>query len=253
QTDEAAPMLARLKSAGAPYADALSAAGSPGGSGGLGIDDLTMLAKTQNDIPIARRALRESPAMISADNLLSADECVYVVCASAPLMQPSRVVDSEIGGAAGAQYRTSDGAVIGLVDLDLALVAIYARLARAAGVPNENCELIGVLRYRPGQEYKPHHDYLPEDAKDYSEVRRAGQRARTLLVYLNDGYEGGETKFPTLDVVHRGKTGDGFVFHNLDGSGAPDPRTLHAGAPVTRGEKWLLSLWCREKRFWFWR
>ena len=142
--------------------------------------------------------------------------------------------------------------MFGLLDLDLALIAIYARLAHFAGVPHENCELMGVLRYAPGQEYKPHHDFLPEDAEDYSEVKRSGQRSRTLLIALNDEYEGGETIFPKLDVKLRGAPGDSFVFHNTDADEKPYPETLHAGAPVASGEKWLLTLWCRARSFWFW-
>jgi len=77
---------------------------------------------------------------------------------------------------------------------------LYARLAQIAGVPFENCELMGILRYAPGQEYFPHHDYLPEDAADYSEVKRSGQRIRTLLITLNDDYDGGETAFPVAGM-----------------------------------------------------
>ncbi len=199
-----------------------------------------------------KETLHEAPALYRIPALLSRDECDYVICASAPLLTPSLVVDPEKGAADHAQYRTSEGALISLLDLDLMLVSIYRRLALAAEIAWGNCELIGVLRYRPGQEYKPHRDYLPEDANDYSEVRRSGQRAKTLLVSLNDAYTGGATVFPELKIEHKGQTGDAFVFENTDGAGAPYPETLHAGAPVAKGEKWLLSLWCRERRFWFW-
>ena len=185
-------------------------------------------------------------------SVLTMEECDYVICASAVLLTPSMVVNSETSTASHAQFRTSDGAMFGLLDLDLALIAIYGRLAHFAGVPHENCELMGVLRYAPGQEYKPHHDYLPEDAADYSEVKRSGQRTRTLLIALNDDYKGGETAFPKLDIKLRGAPGDSFVFHNTDAEEKPYSETLHAGAPVVSGEKWLLTLWCRARGFWFW-
>ena len=199
-----------------------------------------------------REELLQTPGVYRVNGLLSRDECDYLICAAAPLLTPSLVVDPKMGKADHAQYRTSDGALFGLIDLDLVLIALYERLARAAGVAWANCELIGVLRYRPGQEYKPHHDYLPEDDNDYSEVKRSGQRARTLLVSLNDSYEGGATVFPRLDLEFRGGVGDALVFANTDGDEKPYPETLHAGAPVRSGEKWLLSLWCRSRRFWFW-
>jgi hypothetical protein len=218
----------------------------------MSVSDLAAIAKTFSEQDWTKSPLHDRPALYKVPALLTLDECDYVICASAPLMTPSLVVDPEKGAADHAQYRTSEGALISLLDFDLMLVSLYRRLAMAAGVNWGNCELIGVLRYRPGQEYKPHHDYLPEDANDYSEVRRAGQRQKTLLVSLNHAYAGGATVFPKLGIEHKGETGDAFVFENTDGAGAPYPETLHAGAPVAKGEKWLLSLWCRERRFWFW-
>jgi hypothetical protein len=79
------------------------------------------------------------------------------------------------------------------------------------------------------------------------QVRMHGQRAATLLVYLNDAFEGGETDFPRAGVRYRGQTGDAILFHNVDEKGAVDPQTLHAGLPPTRGEKWLLSKWMRDR------
>lgn len=214
--------------------------------------DLMKLSTLPNAVGAMHTGLSATPEVYRVNGLLSRDECDYLICAAAPLLTPSLVVDPKKGKADHAQYRTSDGALFGLVDLDLVLIALYERLARAAGVDWANCELIGVLRYRPGQEYKPHHDYLPEDDNDYSEVKRAGQRAKTLLVSLNDSYEGGATVFPRLNLEFRGGVGDALVFANTDGDERPYPETLHAGAPVVQGEKWLLSLWCRSRRFWFW-
>ena len=76
-----------------------------------------------------------------------------------------------------------------------------------------------------------------------------GQRAVTALVYLNDGYEGGETDFPELGWKYRGRKGDALLFWNLTPQGEPEPRTLHAGLPPTSGEKWLYSKWIRQKPF----
>jgi hypothetical protein len=39
------------------------------------------------------------------------------------------------------------------------------------------------------------------------------------------------------------------IFDNLAPDGQPDPRTLHAGLPVREGEKWLATLWLRERRY----
>ena len=57
--------------------------------------------------------------------------------------------------------------------------------------------------------------------------------------------EGGETHFPELDITVRGAVGDLLIFRNLDAQGMPDPRMLHAGLPITAGEKWLATRWIR--------
>ncbi len=253
--DEGKALAAKLRDAGAPLAHRLSDPdGERGATQPVTIEEIAAAAAAAQTAGAdqAARALNTGPDILHFEKALTPEECDYVICASAPLLTPSRVVNSETSKADHAQYRTSDGAMFGLLDLDLTLIAIYTRLSQYAGVPIENCELMGILRYTPGQEYKPHHDFLPEDAADYSEVKRSGQRIRTLLIALNDDYEGGETLFPKLDVSLRGAPGDAFLFHNTDEREEPFPNTLHAGAPVVSGEKWLLTLWCRARPFWFW-
>jgi prolyl 4-hydroxylase len=77
------------------------------------------------------------------------------------------------------------------------------------------------------------------------------QRILTALVYLSDDYEGGETTFPHIGLSFRGRTGDALIFRNAGPDGRPDPLSLHAGLPVTKGIKYLASRWIRAKRFAF--
>jgi len=103
-----------------------------------------------------------------------------------------------------------------------------------------------VLHYEVGQEFAAHHDYLDVSFPGYArDVQKHGQRALTLLVYLNDDYDGGHTAFPLLDLRYKGRKGDALAFWNLADDGTPAPRTLHIGTAPTRGEKWLLSQWIR--------
>ena len=74
----------------------------------------------------------------------------------------------------------------------------------------------------------------------------------TVLVYLNDVEEGGGTDFPELGVTVTAKKGDVVVFHNVINetpvASHPKihPKSLHAGMPVIKGEKWMVNLWFRE-------
>ncbi len=99
-------------------------------------------------------------------------------------------------------------------------------------------EPLQVLRYAPGQEYRPHFDAID---------RADNQRVLTFLVYLNDGYEGGETRFLHSGLTVKGKKGDGLLFRNAGQDGRPDPNSQHAGLPVTSGEKFLASRWIRQR------
>ena len=69
----------------------------------------------------------------------------------------------------------------------------------------------------------------------------------TFLLYLNDGYEGGETDFPSAGLSFKASTGDALFFANVTREGRPDPLGLHAGRPPLSGEKWILSQWIRDR------
>jgi prolyl 4-hydroxylase len=75
------------------------------------------------------------------------------------------------------------------------------------------------------------------------------QRILTALVYLSDGYRGGETSFPNARLSYRGRVGDALIFRNVRSDGSADPLTLHAGLPVTNGTKYIASRWIRAARF----
>ena len=83
----------------------------------------------------------------------------------------------------------------------------------------------------------------------YQSLADGGQRAQTVLLYLNDDYSGGSTCFPKLHLDIKGHRGDLLQFHNLGADGLGHRDSLHAGMPVMAGEKWLLSLWIRSESY----
>src|SRR5262249_11116504 len=93
-----------------------------------------------------------------------------------------------------------------------------------------------------------HWDYFdPAVAAYRRQIEWGGQRVCTALVYLNTGFEGGETGFPRLDAKLKASAGGVLTFRNVPSDGPIDPRTLHEGCATTRGEKWLLSVWIRDR------
>jgi len=136
--------------------------------------------------------------------------------------------------------RTSDGATIHWLIEDPAIVALNRRIAVASGTAYEDGEALQVLRYVPGQEYRPHFDWLNQ---------APNQRIWTALIYLNDDYEGGATAFVRTGLEVRGRTGDVLLFSNAQKDGHGDPLAEHAGLPVTAGVKYLATRWIREARW----
>lgn len=68
--------------------------------------------------------------------------------------------------------------------------------------PTENAEGLQVLRYQHGQKYDAHWDYFIDSVNGRPE--NGGQRLVTVLMYLSDVEEGGETVFPSADQKVQG-------------------------------------------------
>lgn len=240
----AAAALEAFASAGSALAGAMRARIDPRRGGPAPTPDFARIARKTSAPPHAlqhRRDLLAAPRAYLYDRALPPELAAYVQAAAAPFLAPS-MTEGPDGVTRRHPTRTSSTATMGPVDLDLTLLAINKTLARAAGVDPAQGEFLSVLRYLPGEEYKPHYDWLPEGP----ELARGGQRIVTALLYLNDAYEGGETRFINADTAVRGAPGDILVFWNVDLAGTPDKASYHAGSPVTAGEKWLASKWFRS-------
>jgi len=185
-------------------------------------------------------ALSESPHAEAARGFATAAECDYLIRAGTPSLQPSTVVDPASGRLIPHPVRSSDGTQFGVHDEDLVVNALNRRIAALSGTRPEQGEPLQLLRYAPGGEYKAHVDALPAEPN---------QRIVTVLVYLSDGYSGGETRFLRTGLTFAGRRGDALLFRNAAADGTADPMALHAGLPVRSGVKLIASRWIRQARF----
>ncbi len=187
------------------------------------------------------------PRVVVFGSLLSNEECDAMVALARPRLARSETVQTETGGSEVNPVRTSSGMFFGREE-NAQCALIEARIARLLAWPLENGEGLQVLHYLPGAEYKPHYDYFDlGKAGTPAIVKRGGQRVGTLVMYLNAPEKGGGTTFPDVALEVAPIKGNA-VFFSYD---RPHPitRTLHGGATVIAGEKWVATKWLREGRF----
>ncbi|WP_395646585.1 2OG-Fe(II) oxygenase [Terricaulis sp.] len=201
--------------------------------------------------PVEMIQRQTAPRAYTVPNFLSKPACAWLASEASKNLQAARVKDPDRGGSAVDKIRTNTGTGFSIIESDLVLQMTRMKIANTIQLPLAQLEPTNILHYEKGQEYKAHFDFITEqEAHGFqSELARIGQRICTFLIYLNDDYEGGETDFLRLDWRFKGKTGDALIFWNMSADGVLERDSLHAGTPVTRGEKWLFSQWVREKPF----
>lgn len=187
------------------------------------------------------------PRVVVMANVLSVDECEALIEMATPRLTRSETVQDATGGSEVNEARTSQGMFFGRQEGAL-IDRIEQRLSALMNWPIERGEGLQILRYAPGAEYRPHYDYFdPERPGTAAVLKRGGQRVGTLVMYLNTPDEGGATTFPDVGLsVHAVRGHAVFFSYALP---LPSTRTLHGGAPVVRGEKWVATKWLRQARF----
>lgn len=191
-------------------------------------------------------SLRLPRVVIFAD-LLTAQECDGLMAQATPRLVRSETVDTATGGSEVHAARTSDGMFFERGETPL-IDRIERRIATLLNWPLDRGEGLQILRYRPGAQYKPHNDYFdPEQPGTPKIVERGGQRVGTLVMYLNTPQQGGATVFPDAGLEVAPVRGSA-VFFSYDRPHAIT-KTLHGGAPVLAGEKWVATKWLRQGVF----
>ncbi len=198
--------------------------------------------------PAPSTELSQRPHVLQIDRLLSADECRLLMASAQPHLRRSRAVNPETGESVVLEIRTSSDCSLDPMMESLAVRMVQLRMASSAKVELVHAEPLTVLRYQPGEQYRPHRDYAAPSAIE-RDSPESGNRRRTICAYLNDVDAGGETEFPVAGITVAPVPGRAIVFDNLHADGRPDPDSLHAGLPVQQGEKWLATLWLRERRY----
>ncbi|KAF4346794.1 hypothetical protein CsatB_008096 [Cannabis sativa] len=196
-------------------------------------------------------------------NFLSKEECEYLISIAKPHMVKSTVVDSKTGRSKDSRVRTSSGMFLKR-GRDKIVRDIEKRIADFTFIPVEHGEGLQVLHYEVGQKYDAHYDYFLDEFN----TKNGGQRVATVLMYLSDVEEGGETVFPAAqgnfssqpnwnDLSECAKTGlsvkprmgDALLFWSMRPDATLDPSSLHGGCPVINGNKWSSTKWLHLEEY----
>lgn len=192
---------------------------------------------------------QNKPPIIVFENVLTAEECDELINLARPKIRKSKVVDNNTGESVYDTYRKSSGSHFEIGENEL-IQKIEKRVATLMNQPIENGEGFQILNYQIGGEYKPHYDYFDPHLKGSKpHLRKGGQRVATMVIYLNDVEEGGGTAFPEVGLTVNARKGSAVYFEYCNSKGQVDKMSLHAGCPVIKGEKWILTKWVHERAY----
>lgn len=192
--------------------------------------------------------LCNDPKVYIIDDFFTESEGQQLVNAAQALMDRAKVSSDKEGVLSNA--RTNSLAWVRHAQ-NLVTTELGMRIAREVGLPLANAESYQVIHYGEQQEYRAHFDaYDMSTERGKRCTARGGQRLVTVLGYIKSPEGGGSTYFPKLDLNVAAKPGRLLIFSNVvPGSTDVHPKSLHAGMPVTQGEKWAFNLWFHEREF----
>lgn len=174
-------------------------------------------------------------------DFFSADECEKLIAIVDGVARPSPTYKGT--DATGRTSYTGD------VDpFDPFILMLQRRIDDLMGIDPAFGETIQGQRYAPGQEFRGHYDhFLPSQHFWDLEQKRGGQRSWTAMAYLNAVEEGGTTDFPRVNLSIPPQPGALLIWNNMKPDGKPNPDALHAGTPVVKGTKYVLTKWYRSR------
>ena len=180
------------------------------------------------------------------------EECAHLmnkVANSLTLPHEYRISDSANDDAELISF-SGRGRPLGAMHSDAVVRLLERRTASMADWSMAALEMCSIIRYQPGEEYRPHVDFFSDEQIEVNRIQKgdpSGQRIATFLLYLHAPAAGGETEYPKSGLVVRGERGMAVLHYNVTGDGSQDQASLHIGRPVREGEKWLWRSALRER------
>lgn len=215
------------------------------------IPDKDALARIGEQV---RKRLKADPAIYQVEtdkaeifaigDFLDVSECERLCLMIDQVAKPSTLHEQDYSSG----FRTSYSG--DLDAYDPFVMGISRRIDDILGMDSICGEPIQGQRYLPGQQFKPHNDWFYTSEKYWQlERKRGGQRCWTAMVFLNEVEEGGETHFTEVGIKIAPKPGVLMLWNNALPDGTPNEGTMHAGTPVAKGAKYVITKWYRTRKW----
>ena len=183
-----------------------------------------------------QKIISKDPIIYEYDSVFDLKICNEIIEISKP-----GLVDSTTLDLAKTQYRNSSS--VDFVTGEIPQVDyVINSLISLSRYTHDDYDPAQVTCYSEGGEYLPHFDSYQRLNKD------SMQRTTTYIVYLNDGFIGGETYFPKIDMEVLPKAGKVLMIRNcFENSEHTHPYSLHQSKKIKSGYKYILTIWAKDK------
>lgn len=195
--------------------------------------------KDDDDILNINKIINNDYVIIEIDNFLTNEECVQMINeAQQQKLEYSTVISNNNNVDAYDEnsrksYTTWLPKHKNEIDIKISNLATY--LTNRNDTHFENLQIV---YYPIGGFFNPHYDATPLTSDSSTKYREY-----TLIIYLNDVEEGGETYFPVIDLNIKPKKGKAILFRTINDNKEIIEEALHTGKPVIKGEKWICNKW----------
>ncbi|XP_047059328.1 probable prolyl 4-hydroxylase 6 isoform X2 [Lolium rigidum] len=212
----------------------------------LNFTDVSLAASSHVDYdPSKSKRLSWHPRVFLYEGFLSHMECDYLVSMARGKIGSSLLVTdgarniSENNGDAGIKLHLADSK-------DIVISKIEDRISLWSFIPKEHGESMQILKYGANQS---------DPNKDITQSSSGGNRIVTILMYLSDIKQGGETVFPRSELKDtqakevalsecagyalKPIKGSAILLFNVKPDGAIDKDSQYEVCSVLQGDKWL--------------
>lgn len=187
---------------------------------------------------IDRVSISENPKIVLLKNFMRSDICNEIIQKYDGLTKLSKLRNKSYDSRY-SEYRKSKSCFIEWNEILLKEFSIS--LVKEFNISQKNSEKISYQSYEIDDHYLPHYDAFDITDPKNSNLK---QRLRTLIIYLNENFEGGETVFPLLKKSIKPMTGSLLIFENcMKNTSFINPASLHESKKLISGSKKILTIW----------